>query len=367
MLFQLLLSLGLIFTPILLLVAVCKSASELAPESSSEASDAKIKDDLESALAPLSGEAASSASEGRKSAETLPDSKSLEPAGKTSTTITSKVGQFIGGLAEGVTSTVSSVASSVGDVILGGPEKTAQLQAQSSELNFLQLGVGGYRGKTKSDSAAIVMADLESVMGFLKDAEFTHSQPVFGDWLEFDFSKFQVVAIVHRNKKRGFFLKIDRLLYNGSLVASGELYEEDPSCSLNEWISSEVSFSLLKVPKSAKLAKLASGESSLALSAPERKACHGMLGSFIKSAQADAIPFEKEWHGKVANPGQRLRIYRRTWGEWDQFIEAYCPSCRMLETRYGFPTQKLAIQVTEPGQGNIHVKKIFKAAGMYFI
>jgi hypothetical protein len=92
-----------------------------------------------------------------------------------------------------------------------------------------------------------------------------------------------------------------------------------------------------------------------------------MLGSFIKSAQADAISFEKEWHGKVANPGQRLRIYRRTWGEWDQFTEAYCPSCRKLETRYGFPNQKLAIQVTEPGQGNIHVKKIFKAAGMYFI
>ncbi len=279
-------------------------------------------------------------------------------------TLTTKVGKFIGGLAEGVTSTVTSVASSVGDVILGGDDKSLKGIADSKNITFLQLGTGGYRGKLEGVSTSIVMNNLESVMNFLKDAEFSHSQFVFNDWLQFDFEKYQAIAVIHNHKKRGSFLKVDRLIYNGTLVVTGESYQEDSSCSLNQWISSEVSFSLLKIPK---VDKLAAGVGTVALSAPERKGCHGMLGSFQNGDQAQGISHQVEWQGQVEKPNQRLRIYRSTWGEWDDFTSKNCKSCRSLETRYGFPSEKLAIQVTETGQGNIHIRKIYKLAGMFFV
>jgi len=287
---------------------------------------------------------------------------SHEPASEGA--LTAKVGKFMGGIAEGVTSTVSSVASSVGEVLLGDNGKTPQVSADAININFLQLGTGGYRGKINGTSTAIVMNNTESVMDFLKDAEFSHSQFVFRDWLSFDFEKYQAIAIIHNTKKRGSFLKIDRLTYNGSLVASGEAYQEDYSCSLNEWISSEVSFSLLKIPK---MGKWPQGVSAIALSAPERKGCHGMLGSFLEGDQAKAVSHQVEWQGQLKNPGQRLRVYRSAWGEWDDFTAKNCNSCRRIETKYGFPSEKLAVQVTEAGQGNIHIRKIFKLAGMYFV
>lgn len=280
------------------------------------------------------------------------------------TTLTNKVGKFIGGLAEGVTSTVTSVASSVGEVILGGEDKSQKGPVDARDIAFLQLGTGGYRGKVESASTAIVMNNLESLMNFLKDAEFSHTQFVFNDWLPFDFEKYQAVAVIHNHKKRGSFLKVDRLTYNGTLVVTGESYQEDSSCSLNEWISSEVSFSLLKIPK---VGKLPAGVTTIALSAPERKGCHGMLGSFQNSDQAKGIPHQVEWQGQIQKPNQRLHIYRSTWGDWDDFTSKNCKSCRSIETRYGFPSEKLAIQVTEAGQGHIYIRKIFKLAGMYFV
>ncbi len=279
-------------------------------------------------------------------------------------TLTNKVGKFIGGLAEGVTSTVTSVASSVGEVILGGENKSQKGLAASMDIKFLQLGTGGYRGKTEGTSTAIVMKNLESVMNFLKDAEFSHTQHVFNDWLQFDFEKYQALAIVHNDKKRGSFLKVDRLSYNGTLVVTGESYQEDSSCSLNEWISSEVSFTLLKIPK---VDKLPAGSGKIALSAPERKGCHSMLGSFQNAEQFKGISHQVEWQGQIERPSQRLHIYRSTWGDWDEFTSKNCQGCRSIETRYGFPSEKLAVQVTEAGQGHIHIKKIFKLAGMYFV
>ncbi|MEI8027325.1 MAG: hypothetical protein WCI18_13335 [Pseudomonadota bacterium] len=316
------------------------------------------------------GEEGSKDQKGKASALKLEDSQGATDSSETSknpppkTTLTNKVGKFIGGLAEGVTSTVTSVASSVGEVILGGEDKSSKALADSRDINFLQLGTGGYRGKVESASTAIVMNNLESVMNFLKDAEFAHTQFVFNDWLSFDFEKYQAIAVVHNHKKRGSFLKVDRLTYNGTLVVTGESYQEDSSCSLNEWISSEVSFSLLKIPK---VDKLPAGAATIALSAPERKGCHGMLGSFQNGDQAKGISHQVEWQGQIEKPTQRLHIYRSTWGDWDDFTSKSCKSCRSIETRYGFPSEKLAIQVTEAGQGHIHIRKIFKLAGMYFL
>lgn len=281
---------------------------------------------------------------------------------KESTGVVSAVGDFLGTVADSVSTGVSAVADTVKEVITTGKKDDTQ-KLNRLEKSFFQLGVGGYRGEFTSDSEAIILGDLESVMNFLKYAEFSYSQNPYSEWTQFDFDEYQVVVILKKFHRKGQFLRINYLEIGESLHAEGESYEEDSSCSVHNWINSVISFSLLKIKKESWM-KSGSIKADLSLSA--KVGCHGLLSRMPGDDQGQKIQSNVEWHGSAALRGQHVRIFRRTWGEWSDFTDNYCQSCKLLESRFGFPDQKLAFLITEPGKGRIHLNRAYRFSGMLF-
>ena len=296
-----------------------------------------------------------SSSSSRSVSESKNDSKQSEG-------VVSAVGNFFGSVADSVSSGVSIVTDSVKDAISSGKKKEAQ-KTNRALTSFYQLGMGGYRRGIEGESEVQLLGDLESTMNFLKDAEFAYTQRPFSDWTQFNFKDFQIIVILKRFQRKGNFIKIKHLEISESVLVEGESYEEDPSCSVNNWVNTTTSFSLLKVKKEAWMKP---GTIKGVVSLSEVQGCHGLLSRFPSEDQGSKFPSSVEWQGSVADRGQRVRIFRRTWGEWSDFTDKYCISCKLLESRFGFPEHKLAFLITEPGEGRIHLNRAYRFSGMLF-
>jgi len=229
---------------------------------------------------------------------------------------------------------------------------------------FFHLAQGGYKKSIQGDQQLLVIDDYQGVMDFLKFAEFSRTQADFSDWLKFDFDKEQVVVFLARTPEKGHFVQLKSLNYDGAFRASYEVYEEASNCSLNQWISTEIAFHLVRIPKQK---NLPSGAYPVSAQSKEIKDCHGLLANFSQSEFAEGLPAEIAWKGNVERFHQKVTVFQRSWGQWKEFSKQYCANCSNLETKSGFPDHRIAILISFPGEGQLHLRKAFRKSGLLFI
>lgn len=250
------------------------------------------------------------------------------------------------------------------------PKSDASLDSRMNQKHtaFYHLSQGGYKSEIQGSSEVIMMDSHEKVMDFLKYVELPNTQFNFSDWLKFDFEKEQVLAFLVRNPAKGMFVQLTNLSFDESTQSgfdvSYETFQEDSSCSLTQWMSTEVGFHLVRIKRHP---RLASGSYPVRARGSQVKGCHGLLANFSQSEAASPIVSEVIWRGDVERSQGNITLFQKNWESWHQFTSKYCLECKKAESKSGFPDHQIAILVSEPGAGQLHLRKAYRSSGILFL